>query len=105
VQNLYNLTNRKAEPLLEYCEEHGIGFIPWFRLATGKLSEPGGPLDELAREQDASPSQLALEWLLKRSPVMLPIPGTSSVQHVEENLAAVGIELTDEQFEALSAVA
>jgi aryl-alcohol dehydrogenase-like predicted oxidoreductase len=102
VQNLYNLTNRKSEPLLERCEEEGIGFIPWFPLATGKLSAPGGPLDELAREQDASPSQLALAWLLKRSPVMLPIPGTSSVEHVEDNLAAAGVELSDEQFEALA---
>jgi pyridoxine 4-dehydrogenase len=104
VQNLYNLTNRTAEPLLEHCEEHGIGFIPWFPLATGKLSEPGGPLDELAHQQDASPSQLALAWLLRRSPVMLPIPGTSSVEHVEENLAAAEIELSDEQFEALDEV-
>jgi pyridoxine 4-dehydrogenase len=104
VQNLYNLTNRTAEPLLEHCEEHGIGFIPWFPLATGKLSEPGGPLDELAHQQDASPSQLALAWLLRRSPVMLPIPGTSSVKHVEENLAAAEVELSDEQFEALNEV-
>jgi pyridoxine 4-dehydrogenase len=104
VQNLYNLTNRTAEPLLQHCEEHGIGFIPWFPLATGKLSEPGGPLDELAHQQDASPSQLALAWLLRRSPVMLPIPGTSSVEHVEENLAAAEIELSDEQFEALDEV-
>jgi pyridoxine 4-dehydrogenase len=104
VQNLYNLTNRTAEPLLQHCEAHGIGFIPWFPLATGKLSEPGGPLDELAHQQDASPSQLALAWLLRRSPVMLPIPGTSSVEHVEENLAAAGIELSDEQFEALDEV-
>jgi pyridoxine 4-dehydrogenase len=104
VQNLYNLTNRTAEPLLEHCEEQGIGFIPWFPLATGKLSEPGGPLDELAHQQDASPSQLALAWLLRRSPVMLPIPGTSSVEHVEENLAAAEIELSDEQFEALNEV-
>jgi aryl-alcohol dehydrogenase-like predicted oxidoreductase len=104
VQNLYNLTNRTAEPLLEHCEEHGIGFIPWFPLATGKLSDPGGPLDELAREQDARPSQLALAWLLRRSPVMLPIPGTSSVEHVEENLAASEIELSDEEFEALDQI-
>jgi aryl-alcohol dehydrogenase-like predicted oxidoreductase len=105
VQNLYNLTERKAEPLLEHCEEHGIGFIPWFPLATGKLAAAGGPLDRIAHEQHASPSQLALAWLLKRSPVMLPIPGTSSVAHLEDNLAAAEIELTDEQFEALSAAA
>jgi pyridoxine 4-dehydrogenase len=101
VQNLYNLSDRSAEPLLEHCEQHGIGFIPWFPLATGRLSEPGGPLDQLAQELEASPSQLALAWLLKRSPVMLPIPGTSSVAHLEDNLGAAQIELTDEQFDRL----
>ncbi|HET8978105.1 MAG TPA: aldo/keto reductase [Solirubrobacteraceae bacterium] len=105
VQNLFNLTNRSAEPLLEHCEQHDIGFIPWFPLATGELSKPGGPLQRLADEQDASPSQLALAWLLKRSEVMLPIPGTSSVAHLEENLAAAQLELTDEQFEELSKAA
>ena len=103
VQNLYNLTQRDAEPLLEHCEANGIGFIPWFPLATGKLAAPGGPLDRIAEEQDASASQLALAWLLRRSPVMLPIPGTSSVAHLEDNLAAAALELSDEQFEALSA--
>jgi aryl-alcohol dehydrogenase-like predicted oxidoreductase len=102
VQNLYNLSNRKAEDVLEYCEEHGIGFIPWFPLATGQLARSGGPLERIGSEQGAAPSQLALAWLLKRSPVMLPIPGTSSVAHLEENLAAAEIELTEEQFEALS---
>jgi pyridoxine 4-dehydrogenase len=102
VQNLYNLAHRDAESLLEHCEEQGIGFIPWFPLATGQLAAPGGPLDQIAEAQDASPSQLALAWLLRRSPVMLPIPGTSSVGHLEDNLAAAGLELTDEQFEALS---
>ena len=105
VQNLFNLTNRSAEPLLEHCEQHDIGFIPWFPLATGELSKAGGPLQRLADEQDASPSQLALAWLLKRSEVMLPIPGTSSVEHLEENLAAAQLELTDEQFEELSEAA
>jgi pyridoxine 4-dehydrogenase len=105
VQNLYNLRTRSAEQLLEHCEAHGIGFIPWFPLATGKLAAPGGALDQIARELDATPSQLALAWLLKRSPVMLPIPGTSSVAHLEENLAAANIELSDEQFQALSAAA
>jgi aryl-alcohol dehydrogenase-like predicted oxidoreductase len=103
VQNLYNLTNRKAEPVLEYCEEQGIGFIPWFPLATGKLAESGGVLDEISDETGATPAQLALAWLLKRSPVMLPIPGTSKVSHLEDNLKAAEVELTDEQFEALSA--
>jgi pyridoxine 4-dehydrogenase len=105
VQNLYNLANRQAEALLDHCEAHGIGFIPWFPLATGELAKPGGPLDEIAAEQNATPSQLALAWLLRRSPVMLPIPGTSSVEHLEDNLAGAGIELTDGQFEALSQAA
>ena len=102
VQNLYNLGHRDAEPLLRHCEEQGIGFIPWFPLATGGLAKPGGPLAALSEEHAASPSQLALAWLLRRSPVMLPIPGTSSVAHLEENVAGAELELTDEQFEALS---
>ncbi len=102
VQNLFNLSNRDAEPLLEHCEKHDIGFIPWFPLATGELSKEDGPLAESAKKHDATPSQLALAWLLKRSPVMLPIPGTSSVDHLESNTAAAGIELTDDEFEALS---
>jgi pyridoxine 4-dehydrogenase len=102
VQNLYNLANRGAEPLLDHCTEHGIGFIPWFPLATGELADPGGPLSEIAGAQGATPSQLALAWLLERSPVMLPIPGTSSVSHLEENLAGATIQLTDEQFDALT---
>ena len=102
VQNLFNLSNRAAEPLLEYCEKNDIGFIPWFPLATGELSKEDGPLAESAKQHDATPSQLALAWLLKRSPVMLPIPGTSSVDHLESNTAAAGIELTDDEFEALS---
>ncbi len=105
VQNLYNLTNRKAEPLLEYCEEHGIGFIPWFPLATGKLSEPGGPAAAIAQRTGHTPSQLALAWLLERSPVMLPIPGTSSVAHLDENMAAATIELSPEDFEELARAA
>ena len=101
VQNLYNLTNRKSEELLDYSAAHGIGFIPWFPLATGELAKPGSPLAELAAKRDASPSQLALAWLLRRSPVMLPIPGTSSVAHLEDNVAAAGIELSDDEFTAL----
>jgi aryl-alcohol dehydrogenase-like predicted oxidoreductase len=103
VQNLFNLSNRDAEPLLDHCEKNDIGFIPWFPLATGELSKEDGPLAESAKKHDATPSQLALAWLLKRSPVMLPIPGTSSVDHLESNTAAAGIELTDDEFEALSA--
>jgi pyridoxine 4-dehydrogenase len=102
VQNRYNLADRAAEPLLEYSEAHDIAFIPWFPLATGQLARDGGPLAELAGELGAKPSQLALAWLLWRSPVMLPIPGTSSVAHLEDNLAAAAIKLTDEQAERLS---
>lgn len=103
VQNLYNLSSRDAEPLLDHAEANGVAFIPWFPLATGALAGSGGPLDEIAAEVDASPSQLALAWLLKRSPAMLPIPGTSSVAHLEENMAAATIELTDEQEARLTA--
>jgi pyridoxine 4-dehydrogenase len=101
VQNLYNLSNRGAEDVLDYCEQQGIGFIPWFPLAAGKLARPGGPVAEAARAHDATPGQIALAWLLHRSPVMLPIPGTGSVAHLEENVAAAGIELTQEEIDAL----
>ena len=101
VQNLYNLANRSAEALVDYAEANRIAFIPWFPLATGELAAEGGPLAHLAREHGTTPSQLALAWLLKRSPVMLPIPGTSSVAHLEDNVAAAAIELTDEQFAEL----
>lgn len=103
VQNLYNLADRSAERLLDHATEQGIGFIPWFPLATGELSKPGGPLAALAQEKGATPSQLALAWLLRRSPVMLPIPGTSSVAHLEDNMAAAALELSDEEFAALEA--
>nr|MCW2727230.1 oxidoreductase [Aeromicrobium sp.] len=105
VQNLFNLTDRSAEDLLEYSTGQGIGFIPWFPLATGNLVKDGGPLADLAQEHGATPSQLALAWLLKRSPVMLPIPGTSSIDHLEDNVGAADIELTDEQFAALDQIA
>jgi pyridoxine 4-dehydrogenase len=101
VQNLYNLTDRSSEDVLDVCTEAGIGFIPWFPIAVGELARPGGPLDEISSRHGASPGQLALAWLLRRSPVVLPIPGTSSVEHLEENVAAAGIELTDEEFTAL----
>jgi pyridoxine 4-dehydrogenase len=101
VQNLYNLANRGAEELLDYSAANGIGFIPWFPLATGELSKPGSPLAELAVKHGASPSQLALAWLLHRSPVMLPIPGTSSVSHLEDNVAAAGITLSDSEYASL----
>ena len=105
VQNLYNLADRSAEALLDHCTEHGIGFIPWFPLATGALSKEDGPLADAAREHDATPSQLALAWLLKRSPVVLPIPGTKSVEHLETNTAAAAIELSDDELEALGRAA
>src|SRR6478735_6305462 len=104
VQNLYNLADRSAEGVLDYCEAEGIGFIPWFPLATGQLSKEDGPLAQAALDHGATPSQLALAWLLRRSPVVLPIPGTSSIDHLESNTAAAGIELTDEEFDALSAL-
>jgi aryl-alcohol dehydrogenase-like predicted oxidoreductase len=101
VQNRYNLTDRDSEDVLEACERAGTGFIPWFPLATGRLAEPGGPLDRIAREHDATPAQIALAWLLARSPVMLPIPGTSSIEHLEENLAATRIELSPSELDEI----
>jgi pyridoxine 4-dehydrogenase len=101
VQNRYNLVDRTSEAVLDYCTRHKIGFIPWFPLAAGRLASAGSVLDTLAKRYGAAPSQLALAWMLKRSPVMLPIPGTSKVAHLEENVAAVGIELSDEDFAAL----
>jgi pyridoxine 4-dehydrogenase len=101
VQNMYNLSVRTAEPLLDTVEAEGIGFIPWFPLGAGPLAAPDGPLKPIAAEHNATPSQLALAWLLKRSPVMLPIPGTSKVAHLEENVAAAQIRLSDDEFEAL----
>ncbi|ORJ57193.1 aldo/keto reductase [Mycobacterium simiae] len=103
VQNMYNLSVRKAEPLVDFATEQGVGFIPWFPLAAGPLAAPDGPLQRIADEHHASPSQLALAWLLKRSPVMLPIPGTSKVKHLEENVAAAEITLSDDEFETLAA--
>lgn len=102
VQNMYNLTARSAEPVLDACEAQGLGFIPWFPLAAGPLAAPDGPLQRIAADHGATASQLALAWLLKRSPVMLPIPGTSKVSHLEQNVAAAEIELSDEEFETLS---
>ncbi len=102
VQNEYNLANRASEALLNYSTRNGIGFIPWFPLATGRLAQGDGPLAAIARDKGVSPSQLALSWLLRRSPVMLPIPGTSKVAHLEDNLAAATIELTDAEFEDLT---
>jgi len=103
VQNLYNLVERKSEDVLDHCEREGIGFIPWFPIASGKLAEPGGPVDDVARATGATPSQVALAWLLHRSPAMLPIPGTGSVAHLEENCGAAGVSLSAAQVAELSA--
>jgi aryl-alcohol dehydrogenase-like predicted oxidoreductase len=105
VQNLYNLGNRKSEAVLEYCESQDIGFIPWYPLAAGKLAQPGGAVDRIARAHQVPASQVALAWLLKRSKVMLPIPGTGSVEHLEENVAGAGFSLSDAEFGELSKAA
>lgn len=105
VQNLYNVTNRKAEPVLERCEALGLGFLPWFPLQVGKLAQAGGPLAASAARTGATPSQVALAWLLRRSPVMLPIPGTSSLAHLEENLGAATVELSQDEMTALDEAA
>jgi aryl-alcohol dehydrogenase-like predicted oxidoreductase len=102
VQNRYNLADRTFEPVFDFCADEGIGFMPWFPIATGELARRGGPLDNIAKELGATPAQLALAWLLHRSPVMLPIPGTSSVAHLEDNVAAAALQLTDAQFHALT---
>jgi pyridoxine 4-dehydrogenase len=101
VQNRYNLVDRKSEDVLDYCAKHRIGFIPWFPLAAGDLAKPGSLLDSIAKRHKAAPSQIALAWILKRSPVMLPIPGTSKLKHLEENVAAVNIDLSEQEFAAL----
>jgi pyridoxine 4-dehydrogenase len=101
VQNQYNLVTRDSEDVLDYCEKHGIGFIPWYPLAAGDLAQPGSLLDGIAKKHKATPAQIALAWVLKRSPVMLPIPGTGKVKHLEENVAAAQVVLSDEDFAAL----
>ncbi len=101
IQNEYNLSNRKSEEALRYCEANHLGFIPWFPVAAGKLAAPGGVLDEVAKRHEATVAQLALGWLLHRSPVLLPIPGTSSVDHLEENVAAADLDLTDDEWAAI----
>ena len=105
VQNMYNVTDRRSEAVLDYCAAQGIAFIPWFPIATGKLAAPGGPIAELAAQTGHTPAQLALAWLLRRSPVMLPIPGTQSLAHLQENLQAGTIHLTDAHYDALTALA
>jgi aryl-alcohol dehydrogenase-like predicted oxidoreductase len=102
VQNRYNLIERQSEAVLEFCEKQKIGFIPWFPIASGKLARPGSVVDRVAKAATATASQISLAWLLRRSPVMMPIPGTSKVAHLEENCAAAAVKLTDEQFDELS---
>jgi pyridoxine 4-dehydrogenase len=101
VQNQYNLVDRKSEAVLAYCERQGIGFIPWFPLAAGALTRPGSVLDGIAKNHKATTGQIALAWMLKRSPIMLPIPGTSQVRHLDENVAALRIELSADDFSTL----
>ncbi|MBD1540114.1 aldo/keto reductase [Pseudarthrobacter sp. NKDBFgelt] len=105
VQNRYNLTDRSSEDVLRYSEENGIGFIPWAPISAGELAQPGGPLDEAAKRLGATTSQVALAWLLRRSPVMMPIPGTGSVKHLEENLAAANVTLDEDTYAELEAAA
>jgi aryl-alcohol dehydrogenase-like predicted oxidoreductase len=101
VQNRYSVTDRGSEDVLAYCEQQEIAFIPWYPLAAGRLSGPDSPIGRVAKQLNAAPSQVALAWLLKRSKVMLPIPGTSKVQHLEENVAAAGLKIDDSEFKAL----
>jgi aryl-alcohol dehydrogenase-like predicted oxidoreductase len=105
VQNLYNLSDRQSEDVLAYCEREGIGFIPWFPIATGNLASPDSPVAAVAKELDATPAQVALAWLLQKSPVVLPIPGTKSVEHLTENMGARGLSLSDEEMARLDALA
>jgi aryl-alcohol dehydrogenase-like predicted oxidoreductase len=102
VQNLYNLADRHSEDVLDWCDQERLGFLPWFPLATGGLARPGGPLARVAERLGATPAQVAIAWLLRRSPVMLPIPGTASLEHLEENVAAALVELGDREFAELS---
>jgi len=101
VQNLYNVGDRQHEDVLQYCEKHALAFIPWFPLAAGKLARPGGELDRVAKRHGSTVAQLSLAWLLHRSPVMLPIPGTSSVAHLEENMKAAEISLSADDMKAI----
>ncbi|MDH6522882.1 pyridoxine 4-dehydrogenase [Streptomyces sp. SAI-135] len=105
VQNRYNLTDRSSADVLDYCTRHGIGFIPWAPVAAGQLARPGGPVDRIAAAHDSTPSNVALAWLLERSEVMLPIPGTSKVAHLEENLASSQLSLTETELAELDAAA
>jgi pyridoxine 4-dehydrogenase len=103
IQNRYNVADRDSEPLVEVCERDGLAFLPWWPLVAGRIAQHGGPVERAARAHGATAAQLALAWLLQRSPVVLAIPGTGSIDHLEENVAAAGIELTDNEYESLAA--
>ena len=105
VQNLYNIGDRTHEDVVDYCTKHGLAFIPWFPVAAGKLAQPGGKLDAAAKRHGTTLSQLSIAWLLHRSPVMLPIPGTSSAGHLEENVAAAGVKLSDAEWKEIESSA
>ena len=105
VQNMYNLSDRKHQDVLDYCEQNNIAFIPWFPLATGTLAKPDGPLAEMSKKYNATPAQLSLAWLLQKSPVIVPIPGTSSANHLEENMGALSISLTEDDMHTLEQLA
>jgi len=105
VQNLFNLGNRQSQAVLDYCTKERLGFIPWFPVAAGELAKPGGKLDAIAKAKQATAAQIAIAWLLARSPVMLPIPGTSSVEHLEENIAAASLKLSVEEMAQLEELA
>jgi aryl-alcohol dehydrogenase-like predicted oxidoreductase len=105
VQNQYNLSDRKHEKALQYCEQHNLAFIPWFPVAAGKLAKSGGPLDQIAKQHNATVAQLSLAWLLDHSPVLIPIPGTSSVKHLEENMGAAKLQLSPEEWQAIESAA
>lgn len=105
VQNEYNIGNRKSEATLQYCEQNGIAFLPWFPVANGKLARPGGPLDSIAAKHNLTIAQISIAWLLHRSPVMLPIPGTSALAHLEENMKAQDVVLSDQEWQEIEAAA
>jgi pyridoxine 4-dehydrogenase len=105
IQNQYNLSDRRHEKVLAYCEQRNLAFIPWFPVASGKLARPGGPLDAIAKNHQATVAQLSIAWLLHHSPVMIPIPGTSSVKHLEENMSAAKLQLSPEEWKAIQSAA
>jgi aryl-alcohol dehydrogenase-like predicted oxidoreductase len=105
VQNQYNIGDRRHEDVVDYCTKNNIAFIPWFPVAAGKLAQPGGKLDTAAKRHDATVSQISLAWLLHRSPVILPIPGTSSLEHLEENIAAASVTLNDSEWDEIESEA